>query len=300
MRGPLFFLALSALVGCSATGERTQFTGSSSASTGAGAGAGGSTGSTGTMGNGGSVAFDAGKPTDAGTSGPAEVFGQTAGTLYKLDPNTQVVTEVGNFKGCEGDVIDIALDKSGDMFGTTSGSVYKIDKTTAVCTHLADGAFPNSLSFVPAGTLDPNVEALVGYDTDNNYIRIDTTTGAISVIGAGILGDYASSGDIVSVIGGGTYLTVTGGSAPPYCADCIVELDPKTGAIQKNIGALKHGAVFGLAYWGGSAYGFDANGEVFQIDLPSATTTLIQVPNGSGLIWYGAGSTTSAPLIPTQ
>ena len=36
---------------------------------------------------------------------------------------------------------------------------------------------------VPKGTLDPSVEALVGY-VGSQYIRIDTTTGAITNIGA--------------------------------------------------------------------------------------------------------------------
>jgi hypothetical protein len=231
--------------------------------------------------------------------GPAEVFGQSAGTLYKVDPNTKAVTTVGNFQGCD-TVIDIALDKDGNMFGTTFTGFYKIDKTTAVCTHIANGTYPNSLSFVPKGTLDPNVEALVGYDPSNNYIRIDTTSGAISIIGSGILSPYASSGDIVSVIGGGTYLTVTGG--PQFdCSDCIVEVDPKTGAVTQNIGHLSHGSVFGLAFWGGSAYGFSDDGSVFQINLTNAQCTDIPIPNmPAGYPWYGAGSTTAAPLTSTM
>ena len=76
------------------------------------------------------------------------------------------------------------------------------------------------------------------------------------------------------VIGGGTYLTVTGESPTGPCADCIVKVDPTTGAVLSNIGHLGHGAVFGLAFWGGSCYGFDAEGEVFRIYLTNATTTL--------------------------
>ena len=203
------------------------------------------------------------------------MYGQTATTLYKLDPTTDQITVVHDFEGCDGDVIDIALDKDSNMYGTTFGAVYKIDRTTAVCTELpmSSGSYPNSLSFVPAGTVDPNEEALVGYDMNNNYIRIDTTTGVITPIGP-LVGNYASSGDIVSVIGGGTYLTVTGESPTGPCADCIVKVDPTTGAVLSNIGHLGHGAVFGLAFWGGSCYGFDAEGEVFRIDLTNATTTL--------------------------
>jgi hypothetical protein len=219
--------------------------------------------------------------------------------FYKLDPVTNAVTTVGAFQGCD-TVIDIALDKDGNMFGTTFGGFYKIDKATAACTHIANGSYPNSLSFVPKGTLDPNVEALVGYDMNNNYIRIDTTTGAITVVGAGVLTPYASSGDVVSVIGGGTYLTVTGGPQG-NCGDCIVQVNPKTGAVMKNIGHLAYGSVFGLAFWGGSAYGFSDSGPVFKIDLTNASCMNIPIPNmPSGYPWYGAGSTTSAPLTPTM
>ncbi len=223
------------------------------------------------------------------------MFGQSASTLYKLDPITKVVTTVGDFQGCD-TVIDIALDKDGNMYGTTSGGVYKIDKATAACTLIAIGGYPNSLSFVPAGTLDPNVEALVGYD-GSQYERIDTTTGNVTPIGNQSLGEYTSSGDIVSVIGGGTYLTVNG----PGCdtSDCIVEVDPKTGAFVKNIGPTGHQSVFGLAFWGGSAYGFDNGGELFQIDLTNGASTTIAIPGAPpGLSFYGAGSTTSAPLKP--
>jgi hypothetical protein len=232
----------------------------------------------------------------------AEVFGHTPDTLYRVDPITKVVTLVGAFQGCNAaasSAIDLALDKDGNMYVTTFSGFYKVDKATAVCSFIATGAYPNSLSFVPKGTLDQNVEALVGYDFSNHYIRIDTITGAITVVAANALNNkgYTSSGDIVSVIGGGTYLTVKGG--PEACNDCIIEVDPATGAFVKMIGALGHTNVYGLAFWGGSAYGFDSSGSLFQIDLTNGMTTVIPIPNAPpGLIWYGAGSTTAAPLQP--
>jgi hypothetical protein len=234
------------------------------------------------------------------------VYGNTPDTLYKLDPVTNAITLVGPFQGCSGDagaaqVIDIALDKDGQMYGTSFTGVYKIDKTNASCTLLSTGtAYPNSLSFVPAGTVDPNVEALVGF-AGNQYVRIDPMTGAITTVGSlGPAGaGFASSGDVVSVIGGGTYLTVTG----PNCetSDCIVQVDPKTGALVNFIGPLAHQGVYGLAYWGGAAYGFDNLGQVFKIDLSNGTTTLIPIPNAPpNLIFYGAGSSTSAPIMPPK
>jgi hypothetical protein len=261
---------------------------------------------TGAQGVGGGLTIDAGPPPDGGTMPQAVVYGHSPDTLYKMDPVTKAVTQIGPFQGCAGQVIDLALDKDANAYVTTwqPAGVYKLDTTTAACTLIRQDntnglAYPNSLSFVPAGTVLPNEEALVGYDFQNNYIRIDTTTGAITIIGAGVLSPYISSGDIVSVIGGGTYLTVEQG--PENCNDCIVEVNPTTGAIVQMIGALQHSQVWGIAFWGGSAYGFDASGELFQIDLKTAATTLIPTPNAPpGITWWGAGSSTSAPLIPPK
>jgi hypothetical protein len=143
--------------------------------------------------------------------------------------------------------------------------------------------------------VDPNVEALVGYN-GGTYVRIDTTTGAVSQIGL-LGGGYVSSGDIVSVIGGGTYLTVKGTN----CDDCIVRVDPTTGTLQEVLGDLGRTDVFGLAFWAGSAYGFNNGGQLFQIDLTTATPTDIPMPNPPpGLSFWGAGSTTAAPLTPPE
>lgn len=231
---------------------------------------------------------------EASTGQVAEVFGESADTLYKLDPNTNAVTVVGAFQGCSS-VIDIALDKDSNMFGTTFDGFYSIDRTTAVCTLIASGTnYPNSLSFVPAGTLDPNTEALVGYQGDQ-YLRINTTTGAIQNVGTSIGMGYSSSGDIVSVKGGGTYLTVTGGDCE---TDCLLEVNPSTGAFLKNWGPTGHSAVFGLAFWAGKVYGFDDEGELFQVAFNGAALqiTSISIPSAPPMLsFYGAGSTTSAP-----
>ncbi|MGD0526928.1 MAG: hypothetical protein ABSE49_17410, partial [Polyangiaceae bacterium] len=159
-------------------------------------------GGTTTFSDGGSVAQEAGTPV-------ALIYAHSADTLYRLDANSKQVAVVGPFTGGCSSVIDIAIDSNSNAYVTTETNLWKVDLTTAACTNIATGSYPNSLSFVPKGTLDPNVEALVGYD-GATYIRIDTTTGAVTNVGA-LTGGYTSSGDIVSVIGGGTFLTVKGG-----------------------------------------------------------------------------------------
>jgi hypothetical protein len=229
----------------------------------------------------------------------SEVYGHSASTLYRLDPVSKAVTVVGDFSGC-GPVIDIALDEKSTLIAASYQALYTVDKASASCTEIAKGDYPNSLSFVPKGTVDPNEEALVGYD-NGDYLRIDVKTGSVTKIGA-IGGSFVSSGDIVSVKGGKTYLTVKGGSCTTN--DCLIEVDPKTGKMIKNWGSIEHQKVFGLSFWGGKIYGFDESGTLFEVTFGTnqLATTEIPIPQAPAeLAFWGAGSSTSAPLVePTK
>jgi hypothetical protein len=241
-------------------------------------------------GDGGTMPHESGAPTPV-----ALVYAHSADTLYRMDPTSNQIAVVGPFSGGCDQSINLAIDESSNAYVTTQTDLWHLDLQTAACTHIASGSYPNSLSFVPKETLDPNVEALVGY-VGSTYIRIDTTTGAITTIG-GLSGSYSSSGDIVSVIGGGTFLTVKGGPQGS-CGDCLLQIDPKTGDLVQSYGSVNHADVFGLAFWAGTAYGFDNGGDVFSIGWQNGTltTTAIAVPNPPpNLSFWGAGSTTAAP-----
>lgn len=107
----------------------------------------------------------------------ALAFDASPTSLYKLDPKTNQVTVVGTFD-CSNQVIDLAIDENSNAFITSFDGFYKLDLSNAKCTMIQSGSYPNSLSFVPKGTLDPNVEALVGY-FGSTYVRIDTKSGTI-------------------------------------------------------------------------------------------------------------------------
>jgi hypothetical protein len=218
-----------------------------------------------------------------------EVYAHSPDTLYRVDPGTKSVTKIGPLD-CGDTVIDIAVDRLGVMYGTTAGSLVKIDVNTAHCTIVASsGSYPNSLSFVPKGTVFPDDEALVGYN-GGTYVVIDKTSGSITDQKS-LPGGYASSGDVVSIAGVGTYLTVTGNECTDH--DCIIQVNPTTGEMIGKIGDLSYSEVYGLAYWKGNLYGFDAAGDIFTYDLASHQSTPI-LSNGSNP-YYGAGTSTCAP-----
>jgi hypothetical protein len=297
-------LAIGGLGACSAADSSVLNDGGGGATSVTSASAGGHGGDSATSsssGDGGAFSSAVSSAVSSASSGAggevvAEVYGNSPSQLYKLNPVTKEVTVVGPFNGCSS-VVDIAIDKNHAIYGATYSGLYAIDKSTVKCTLIKSGSYPNSLSFVPVGSLDANEEVLVGYQ-GATYIRIHTTSGQITPLGT-IGGGLASSGDIVSVKGGGTYLTVTGNG----CSDCLIEVDPKTGSLVKNFGSVGYGQVYGLAYWGGSAYGFSNSGKLFEILFMgnSIATQLIPVPGApAGLKFWGAGSSTIAPVKPPK
>jgi hypothetical protein len=86
--------------------------------------------------------------------------------------------------------------------------------------------------------------------------------------------------------------------------DCLVEVDPASGAMVKNWGSIEHHNVFGLSFWGGKVYGFSDTGELFEVTFGTTqlATSVLPMPSApAGLSFWGAGSSTSAPLVaPTK
>jgi len=242
-----------------------------------------------------------------------EVYAHSELTLYRFNPVAGDFVTVGQFTclnsdGGVAEMLDIAIDRAGNMVGTAAmsehasivGRLVSIDKATAACTVLKTGSYPNSLAFVPVGTVLPDREALVGYVNDS-YVMINPDTGLVSSIGnlnaIGAATLWMSSGDIVSIVGGGTYLTIiprNSVTADPQ-GDRIAEVDPTTGAIKRVIGATGTTGLYGLGYWGGIAYGFSNAGLLVKIDLGTGAGTPIPITAGPPS-FYGAGTTTIAPI----
>lgn len=217
------------------------------------------------------------------------VYGHTVTTLYRLDPVTKAFAVVGPLTGCA-NMADIAVDRDGKIVGVGS-ALYAIDPTTGACTTLAFGAQPVTLSFVPAGTVDPTEEALVAY-VGSDYYRVDRTTGVLTLLRFAAISPYYPSGDLVSVEGGGTYVSVTGLG----CGDCLLEVSPIDGTIVKELGSIGQAQIFGLGEWSGKVYGFAGNGETYELTIGASSVTSTLVANANKpTSWIGGGSSTRAP-----
>jgi hypothetical protein len=252
---------------------------------------------------------------------PGRVYAHTMNTLYLYEPVGGDLKEIGKFSCLDAAdttdvVVDLAVDRTGTVYATTFRRFLKVDPITAACTEIrkaatGDPSYPNALSFVPAGTVDPTKEALVGYSPplvgpgSTDYVRIDTATGAITKIGQlNVSGTpYTSSGDLISLIqdSNRTFLTVKLLSDASVGTDLLAEVNPTNGNLKKILGDTGQTNLYGLGYWAGKGYGFSDNGKITQIDMTNGAGTVVKSLTGDGglpLPWYGAGVTTEAPITP--
>ncbi len=270
---------------------------------------------------------DGGKP-------PGRIYAHDKHTLYRFDPLANKLAKVGPFdcvpqngtgSGSTSDddaVIDLALDRTGQMYATTYWRFIKVDATSGACqvirTDTKANMYPNSLSFVPLGTVDKTQEALVGYAFDNLndatiYTRIDLTTGEMDdgdpprqlnpnpPLG-GV--EYGISGDFISLFrtGGKTYAAVKQVTGDVGAGnDQLAEIDPTTGTLKAIIGDTGQKGFYGMGFWAGKAYGFTSSGKIYEIDVTNGSTKVVfeaKDDNDAPIAWYGAGVTTDSPTKP--
>ena len=230
--------------------------------------------------------IDGGVTPDAGIDGGTTagvVFASTQSTLYRIDPVTYAVTQVGAF-GWPSSVgtdamADIAVAADGAIVGASGTRLYRCSATTAACTVAGNLAHTvNALTFVPAGAIDPTAEVLVGAKADGTVLRIDPSNGAMTTLGHFSSG-HSSSGDL-AFAGGALVAAVNPGGAN----DSLARVNVTTGATTV-IGPTNRPWVWGLAATGGRLIGFTLGREIVSIDPATGVTTGL----GSGPVdWYGA------------
>ncbi len=245
---------------------------------------------------------DAGNNNGGGDGGPlidappvvlrAAVYAHSSGSLYKIDPETLAVSLVAPFQWSNGsDVMtDIAIDKDGVMTGISYDSVYAINKDTAQTTYLAPltGDF-NGLSYVSDTSGGDPQEILVAAGNDGNVYQINPDTGA-STLKGNYGGGWNSSGDIVSIRGLGTFATVAQGTTGN---DYLARVNTSNYTVT-IIGDTGFEDIWGVGFWGDKVYGFTDNREFVLIDIDTGVANQVELGTVN---WWGAGVTTSAPVI---
>jgi hypothetical protein len=244
------------------------------------------------------VPVDASADADAAPPVAAEVFVSSTTALWKLDPMQRAFSKVADWIDCGAGIEELAIDRGGVVFATRidNGALFEatIGPSSAACTLVQEIPVPYTLSFAPVP--GSSAERLVAYANGTaNFVSVDPVTAESTIVTAGALGTYRPGGDLV-VGGGKGYLSAVApnGDCP---TDCLLEVDPETGALVKKLGELPEQAIYGLAYWGGLLFAFGNSGNSFVVTPePFAIEDTLPPPDPS-VRWRGAGSRTDAPSM---
>jgi len=238
-------------------------------------------------------------PNDGGQPGvvlPGKIYAHSSSSLSTVDVVTYVVAPVGAFKwpndGGGHQMTDVAIDRYGVLYGVTFDRAYVCNPTSAQCFVLGTlpGSF-NGLTWIPAGTLDPDKDSLIGITTGGawNHLKImngQVTSQQLGTYGAG----YSSAGDAFSIEGVGTYAAVNKNGAN---STVIVTVDPLNGKVLSELASTQgYNTIYGLAGWEGLIIAFDQGGTMIKVDpMTKAVTNL----GNKAMTWWGAGVGTVIP-----
>lgn len=247
---------------------------------------------------------DVGPVRDAGPAVPAVVWAHSGRELFRFDPLSNRVTSVAVFNTTEDpdaadffSMTDIAVRSDGALFGLGRGLVWSIDPVTARCTSVVTAeVLGTAMSFVPAGEISDQEELIVGYEDDDDrakLARVDLD-GDFVVDLATFSGNCETSGDITSISGLGTFITLR--CADDEEQDYLASINVMTASIE-IIGPTGVRGIWGLGFWAGVFYGFTNSGQLVEIDANTGASTVISNDVGSEDGFWGAGVTTEAPLI---
>lgn len=248
---------------------------------------------------------------DTSVDGPGNVteetiiYAHSETELYTFNAMTERVAVVGPFRvngaGQPVSIFDLAANAEGAIYAAGSDTLYSVDPLTGALTRLGDYNLSepvNALSFVPAGVLDDNAEVLIGALSEGEVYRFNLSNGRATRIGQ-YPSPWGSAGDIVSIIGLGSYAIVDRPGEP----NSLVRFTfSQNGApLFQVIGPIEddrvgYVGIYGVAYWGRSLYGFTNFGELIEINRDTAEARLVSDNTGTDSFW-GAGVTTRAFLI---
>ncbi len=240
-------------------------------------------------------------PLDDEWPGPAMaglIYAHTSSTLYAWNPESGDLIMVGPFgwpaDGGGHQMTDIAIDYDGLLFGVTFDRVYRCSAINAECIVLATlpSSF-NGLTVVPAGSVDPEKESLIGIGNNGSWNLVEPQGNLATITTLGSYGSgYTSSGDAYSVEGQGTFAAVNSNSF--FGGDVLVKVDASNGQVLGEVGELAgYANVYGLAGDGYNSYAFDSSGAILELDIDTGTVEVV-LSASQGESWWGAGVTTRA------
>jgi hypothetical protein len=233
--------------------------------------------------------------TKPGSVIPAKIYAHGPSTLHTVDVVDYTIVNIGGFtypNGHNGSVTDVAIDRHGQLFAVTFGDLFVCDPKTAACYWL--GSLPgsyNGLTFIPAGTLDPEKDSLIGISSGGGWFHLKIVNAMVQAQQLGTYGaGYTSAGDAFSIETVGTFAAVNKNGAG---GTVIVTVDPLNGKVLSELATLNgYFSVFGLAGWEGLILAFDSSGNVLKVDpMTKVVTPLGDKPVG----WWGAGVGTVLP-----
>jgi hypothetical protein len=206
-------------------------------------------------------------------------------SLFVYTPATNSVRRVGPVSCVR--PTDLAIDRAGRAFMVAGATLYRLDLQTGVCAQFATLPEPLlTLQFLPAGIVDALDEGLVGYG-QRAYWQFEVRNGMALELGSGALGmGLEPSGDLSALNDGGAFLTVRGGG----CRDCLVRIDPQTGAVVERLGAIGANGVWGLATFDDTLYGFTSAGAVLRLDVVDGGVSSRQLLAQPGVAFWGAAA----------
>jgi hypothetical protein len=234
-------------------------------------------------------------PIDAGAPDPTKVtISYAAGKnaiVYAFDSVAKAFAPLPS-AGCPS-AEESAVFTDGSVYITSSDNTALYRLTATGCTPIKTGAsFPYALTAVPRGTLSASSEELAGYIAPD-YVKVDRTTGAVTTIGAGVLGTLLPSGD-VAAYGTRGFLaartgTGSGAFACPAGGDCIVEVNLATGALVAMLSQVVGQNVYGLAHGRGKLLLY-TDSAVLPYDLTTKTAGAPLASFPAGASFSGAGA----------
>ncbi len=198
---------------------------------------------------------------DLAVDSEGAVFTSTEEALFAVDPETAVVTHVGDF-GLGGD----------QLF---------------------------ALSFLTESESPDGTELLVGATNAGAVYSVDRADASTELLGNYPDG-WSSSGDIVSIDGLGTFATLRRSDFPGDVLARILFARDGSSTVTM-IGPVRSGSedfreVFGLGYWGRDVFGFTNSGELLRIDRTTGAAEVVTTSTGASQFW-GAGVTTTVPFL---